>query len=130
MTTTQTFIILLAVAIVLAFVIGYALGKRAQAKQNQKLEDTTPTSNLATITQLHDAAELIIKAESLNSELKNSLIKLADSEFNIDIQEQFITKKEAATTPMEAPRDWAPKNTDKPGTLSEEYGLKDEVKNN
>ncbi|WP_298634749.1 hypothetical protein [uncultured Umboniibacter sp.] len=116
--------------LVIGVVVGYLTGiNKAQQTTSIQPEKpiTDPTAelrrDLATYFDHMAAAtaELNRQGETLQSQLIDSAQQIA----NINLTSHFDGTKPSLSH-AEPPRDWAPKSANAVGTLSEEYGLKDE----
>ncbi len=126
---TTSYLATLAAALVIGAVVGYFYA-RAKGDTLDTMETSSDSDNIdelkrslaaqfdqnaATTAQLVNTAEL----------LKQQVILNARDFSNLDVAGHFEITTDDPTA-AQPPRDWAPKSANAIGTLSEEYGLKEE----
>jgi uncharacterized membrane-anchored protein YhcB (DUF1043 family) len=128
-------------------VIGVAVTRymNPQRKENQLLEDRLEKAEHTLSEYQHQVTEHFTQTASLvnnltesyrdiHEHLASSALKLS----NLDISQPVIIADARSTLaaqvasgqPIEPPKDYAPKESEGPGTLSEEYGLRDDEQDN
>jgi len=126
-----TYIAIFVVAAILGFVAGFVI-----ASHREQAEPTTHTSQAPVIdetaelqrnlaTYFDHMANQTATLESEVDRLKQQLIDSAQEIADIDVKPNFDVQRGIGHNAP--PRDWAPKSANSVGTLSEEYGLKEEI---
>ena len=116
--------------LVVGVVVGYLTGiNKAQAsvsnQPNQPIADPTVELRRDLATYFDHMAASTAELNRQGELLKSQLIDSAEQIAGIDLASHFDGSKPSRSH-AEPPRDWAPKAPNAVGTLSEEYGLKEE----
>lgn len=116
--------------LVIGVVVGYLIGiNKAQQNPPTQAEKsiTDPTEELRRdlATYFDHMAAATAELNRQGEVLKTQLIDSAQHIANINLVSHFDGSKPSRSH-AEPPRDWAPKSPNAVGTLSEEYGLKEE----
>jgi uncharacterized membrane-anchored protein YhcB (DUF1043 family) len=116
--------------LVIGVVVGYLTGiNKAQqsvsAKTEKPIADPTAELRRDLATYFDHMAAATAELNRQGDALKSQLIDSAQQIANINLVSHFDGSKPSRSH-AEPPRDWAPKGPDAVGTLSEEYGLKEE----
>lgn len=116
--------------LVIGVVVGYLMGiNKAQQNPSTQAEKsiTDPTEELRRelATYFDHMAAATAELNRQGEALKTQLIDSAQHIANINLVSHFDGSKPSRSH-AEPPRDWAPKSPNAVGTLSEEYGLKEE----
>jgi len=126
---TISYIAIVAAAAIIGAVAGYVYS------QSQKTEAIAPpatndnSSELESLkrslaAQFDQQAATAAQIEKSLELVKAQIIDGAQHYADLDVSGHF---EQSADASIEPPRDWAPKTTDSVGTLSEEYGLKEDI---
>lgn len=126
-----TYIAISVLAVIIGFVAGFVIASN-RAVSSQVTSESAPQiadekeelkRNLATYFDhmANTTAQLEMEVDRLKMQLIDSAQQIAD----IDVKPNFEVQRGIGHSAP--PRDWAPKSANSVGTLSEEYGLKDDI---
>jgi uncharacterized membrane-anchored protein YhcB (DUF1043 family) len=126
-----TYIAISVVAVIVGFILGFIVAANRQQNQDDASTNKSATDNEAQELRRHLAtyfdhmANTTAKLHQEMDALKAQLIDSAQQIADIDVKPNFDVQRDVGHSAP--PRDWAPKSANSVGTLSEEYGLKDEL---
>lgn len=136
----ETLIIVAVVTLLIGAAVGVVVGRMWVLPEQQKsLEKQLNTAQRSLDTYQQDVAKHFLETANKVSDLSQSYRDLHDhlstgalSLANTEIGRELIAagdqppaSERLEQTPIEAPKDWAPRTPGKGGTLSEDYGLRD-----
>ena len=116
--------------LVIGVVVGYLIGinkvqQNPSTQTEKSISDPTEELRRELATYFDHMAAATAELNRQGEALKTQLIDSAQNIANINLVSHFDGAKPSRSH-AEPPRDWAPKSPNAVGTLSEEYGLKEE----